>query len=348
VITNDFDLIRQVSQVERLVYKLARSTGNLFAVKTRAGLKTKYIHKSQLGELFVECINFNLTQLPRHFPSHQFNPHFELFKQHVSARNLGEIVCWMNRPVSEVDVIKWFDILKGCAKSIHEEANSARFKKAVNAFHHAANKNFRELFQYFVSIVDIQADRPLAVARYDFGYSKDQYWPVVETAVQYADVKKHWDEMMKSLNKKLPSDCLAGYAWRLTSSRDNSYNFHLVTFTDKSKVPEGISIERIAFDLWGELTGGKGLAFNCNLFKAASNSAFHEEYKSCGIGMSNDYAVREELKQVAFYMTQPDYLVRFVTPDKGRTFGKGVLPKLIVSEQAVEGTTSSKSKKEGN
>lgn len=326
IITNEFDYIWQVREIERLEIKLAQSTGNLFSVKTVKPFNRTYINPTKLGEMFIACLNFDLNEIRKHFPNHQFNPHLDLFERHVLARNLKEIVWLITPPVNE-DVVKWCDVLIGCAKSIQDEANKTRFKKVVNAFHHAANKNYRELRHYFVNLVDAYADIPLEVSRYDFGFQKDQFWPVVETVVQYSDAKKHWGIFMRAINKELPPDCLAGYAWRLTSSRDNSFNFHFVAFTDKSKMPDGINIERIFFDQWQRITDDKGLAFNCKYFGAGFNHAFNEEYKSCGIGLINNSAIREELEQVAFYMTQPDYHIRFVAPGKGRTFGKGVLPK---------------------
>jgi hypothetical protein len=341
-ISNEIDYIWQVREIECLTSKLAGSTEDLFAVKTRKPFNRAYVHQNKLGKQFVTCLGFDTNEIRKHFPSHQLNPHVELYERHVSDPRLEEIGRLINHPVGNEDLNKWCDILNGCAKSIQEEAKSPLFKKAVNDFHHTANKNYRELHKYISDLLAIYTKRPLKVSRYDFGYNKDPSWPDVETVVRYADAKKHWEKMMKSLNKDLPTECLAGYAWRLTSSRDNSFNFHLVTFTDKSKVPEDTSIERIVFDQWDKVTDGKGLAYNCRSFKAGIKNVYNEEFKSCGIGMSNNSTVREGLDLVAFFMTQPDFHIRFVTPDEGRTFGKGVLPKPTVSEQAVEGTTSSK------
>lgn len=325
-ITKEFDYIYQIKEVEGLVSKLAQFSGkNLFTVKKARHFNRNFIQPTKLGKQFLDFLNFDFIEMQNHFPSHQFNPHFDIFKRHAQARNLMGVLPFLHL-LDEREANIWCDVLNGCAKCIGDEAGGASFKKEVNAFHHAANKNYRELREYFSELIKLYPHSLLEVSRFDLAYAKDKLWPSVQLNISLEGAKENFGLLLKLLKKDLPAGCLVGYAWRMASSLNNSINFHVVTFTDKSKMVQEVDLEQLLANLWMKITDGRGIAFNCKNLRNSGNGAY-EEYKCCGIGSSNDPLVREEINQVAFYMTQSDFHIRFVAPGKGRTFGKGVLPK---------------------
>lgn len=338
VVTQEYDLVSQVKFVEEMIVKVTRSSEVMFSVKTRKVLKSKFIQETKLGKLFMIGLGSSIYEIRQHYPLHQFNPYFNLFVQHVEDRHLYEILPWINRPINDDDVYKWCDVLNGCVDSIRKEANSAAFKKTINDYHRVANKNYRELIRYINAQFD-QCARQL-VLRLDLGYMKAQLWPNgVETPMQYEEVKKHWEAMLRYLSKKLPNDCLNGFAWKLEYGLEKSFHYHVLIFLDGSKVREDVTIARLIGEQWANIiTGGKGLYYNCNAFK--------DGYKSCGIGMvaHDNIAAREGLEKAAFYMCKTDYYIKMVAPGNGRTFGKGNMPQPRTSNRGRPRATTKASK----
>jgi hypothetical protein len=336
VITNEWDLAGQVKWIENLISKkIVKSTELLFVVKTNRISKRKYIQATKQGEQFLNQLKASISDIKRHYPLHRFNPYFELFIRNVEDRHLQELA-WMIHALSDDQVVKWVDVLNGCVESIRQEANSLKFKNTINEYHRLANKNFKELMKYISALFGHGQNSRLLVLRIDLGYLKEHLWPVgKETAVQYADVKKHWGIFLRYLKTKLPSDCMRGFCWKLEYGLEKSFHFHVMIFLDGSKVREDVTIARLIGEHWSTtVTNGKGLYYNCNAHK--------EGYKSCGIGMvkHDDATLREGLEKAALYMTKIDYYIQMVAPGNGRTFGKGNMPMPKTSNRGRPRTTA--------
>jgi hypothetical protein len=120
-----------------------------------------------------------------------------------------------------------------------------------------------------------------------------------------------------------------GYAWKMEYGLDKGFHFHILFFFDGSQVHKDIIIARMIGEHWEkDITGGKGLYYNCNAFKAD-----YEE--NLGIGMINhfDTELRENLiNEAAVYLIKTDLYSRVIIRERegkkvkmgnARTFSRG-------------------------
>lgn len=92
-------------------------------------------------------------------------------------------------------------------------------------------------------------------------------------------------------------------------------------FFDGSQVKDDVYLAWEIGQYWEYITNSSGTYWNCNQHK--------DEYSQCGIGMIHysDVEKISYLKQAAAYLIKVDHYVRMLTPDNGRTFGRGeILP----------------------
>jgi hypothetical protein len=318
--THEWDRAGEVKLIEDLVIQVIRSTEVLFSMGAPSHVNKKYIREAIPGRNILLCLKISIPDIKEHYPIHQFNPYVDMFFRHVESRHLDELP-WMLEVLTDDELVKWCGVLNDFIAAIRQEAKNPAFKKTMSEFTRLSNKNFRELRNYINALFE-QHSR-LLVLRIDFGYLKE-YGKRRATAsvVEYGTVKKDWQSLLLYLRRKLPHDCLLGFAWKLEYGLEKSFHYHVLLMLDGSKVREDVTIARLIGDHWNEtITKGKGLYYNCNAFK--------EGYKFCGIGMINhsDMALREGLEKAALYLTKPDYYIKLIAPDDGRTFGKGNMPK---------------------
>lgn len=319
VMTQEMNLVSDIKWMENLTNKVIRSKELPFSVKTDKRSKRKYIDSTKLGGYILNILKVNIFDIKMHYPLHQFNPYIELHIRNVEDRHLFELP-WIIFTLNDNEVVRWRDVLNGYVDGIRKEGNSQKFKKTMSDYQRLANKNYRELMIYLKAL--FKRHSRLLVLRLDLGYLKEQCWPVGGGSnVQYDEVKKHWEVLLRYLKTKLPFDCMAGFAWRLEYGLDKNFHYHILILLDGSKVREDVTIARIIGEFWSNtVTKGAGLYYNCNAFK--------NSYKSCGIGMLHheDTESLEGLEKAALYMVKTDYYLKMVAPGKGRTFGKGIMP----------------------
>ena len=96
----------------------------------------------------------------------------------------------------------------------------------------------------------------------------------------------------------------------------------MLFFFDGSKVREDVTLGKGIGDYWrDEVTQGKGVYYNCNARK--------QDYDSCGLGMVSCYDKIKRaalVESVASYLVKPDDLAQLMVPERGRVFGKGLVP----------------------
>ncbi|MFA6921974.1 MAG: inovirus-type Gp2 protein [Gallionella sp.] len=321
VITQEMSLIDEIRMNERFSRRLIRTKEALFSVKINKWTKRKYIDSTKMGGWFLSELRMSVSAIRQHYPMHSLNPFVELFIRSVEDRRLFELV-FNIQSLTDDEVVKWVDVLNGCADSIRKEGNSSKFKKTMNDYQRLSNKNYRELLTYINALFNRYSR--LLVIRLDFGYMKEHLWPVVgESVVQYEAVKKHWEVLLRYMKTKLPTDCMVGFCWKLEYGLDKSFHYHVLIFLDGSKVREDVTIARMIGEHWSStITKGQGLYYNCNAYK--------DGYKACGIGMVNhdDAVLRSGLEKAALYMTKTDYYIKMKGIAGGRAFGKGIMPEL--------------------
>lgn len=109
--------------------------------------------------------------------------------------------------------------------------------------------------------------------------------------------------------------------WSLEYGSERGFHYHVFLFFDGSKVRDDVYLAWEIGQYWESLTKSCGSYWNCNQHK--------DEYSQCGIGEVHfsDVEKIQYLKQAAAYLVKVDHYVRILTPDNGRTFGRGeILP----------------------
>lgn len=323
VMDGSWDNAWKVSEIDKLTSLLINTKNALFTIKDKKPAHcNRYVEVKTTvkGQTLLMLLKMGKDDLKYYFPMHQFNPYVELFLRKATERRLFGLP-WHLNILNDDETIGALDSLNGMVEDIRREGRSAAFKNRLKTFVRTSNKNYRELRRYIQAHFDRYAR--LAIVRLDFGYLKKYHTAANgEIPITYEDVKQHWAALLKYLRSKLPVRGFEGFAYKLEYGLEKGFHLHVMLIFDASKVREDVTIARLVGEVWkNEITTGRGLYFNCNAFKSG--------YKRCGIGIINhdDKWGREGLEAAAFYLTKPDYYVTVMTPDGGRSFGKGNMPK---------------------
>nr|WP_315229328.1 inovirus-type Gp2 protein [uncultured Albidiferax sp.] len=323
ILYEEFFLTGRISEIENITSKIGQSNDELFSVRKSKFNGNNYIHSKNIGRLFLETLKINTLDIKRYYPLHELNPNIDLYIRTVQSTGVDELAR-IYQSGSTDETTRWVALLNGCIGLIRTEAQSYKFKKTLCDFQRSSNKNSRELEKYTNALFE-QHSR-LLVLRVDFSYAKEYCGPPgITGSIQYSDVKTHRENLFKYINSNFSEGVLVGYSWKLEYGLEKSFHYHVILFFDGSKVREDVTIARIIGETWNtKITGGKGLYFNCNSKK--------ENYKSCGIGMlhHSNSEMREGLKKATIYMTKTDYYIKMAAKGLGRTFGKGIMPKLKI------------------
>ncbi len=325
----DVNLVYTLLRVEKISEKLGRKIDKLFnTISTPSGSRIKATTE---GQAVINALR-TIEYLTGRYPFHEFNPYVEVFVSCYKQSNLQYIL-----PDFEIQVNTQQHVvveeLNKFVYAVRSGINDPVFKRKINSFKRVVNKNYASLNQY-ISAQFLNHAR-LLVLRIDFAYQGGGISSFFENnqdippAVSYEEVRQHRDQLITAIKKDLCKESLVGYAWKLEYGLMKGYHTHMIFFLDGSKVREDITIADMIGHHWvNEITGGRGLFYNCNRAK--------HRYKSCGIGMISHHEVDKikGLRLAAQYITKTEYYMQFVitrvapTHVKDRTFGKGIMPKL--------------------
>jgi hypothetical protein len=204
-------------------------------------------------------------------------------------------------------------------EGIKHETKSREFKKKLNNYNRMPIKNFKSLKNYIDGLFAVYAR--LLVVRVDLSYGlKDRLSITEEEAYEeYLQAKKDRESLFYNIRSNELFKHLVGYAWKMEYGLDKGFHFHILFFFDGSQVHKDIIIARMIGEHWEkDITGGKGLYYNCNAFKA--------DYKeNLGIGMINhfDMELRENLiNEAAAYLVKTDLYSRVIIRDQAGKKGK--------------------------
>lgn len=318
---SDYDTIIRLMKLYKVLAKVVRLNTPLFRWKPgRVPLRLFGIRScaegrvlpTTLGKALLQYANEHMEGNRRQFPKHEFHPLIELFGRHV--RRLDSYV---GIPTEEA-----------CAK-LNECVEAMRSEARTKAFQNRRDRHLRasrEATQGLRALVDELFRRwsRILVVRLDLSYRIDATMftarPVKDliNRVSEQEACEHRDEFIRFVKKKYRVP-LPTYAWKEELGLFTSYHFHVLLFFDGSVAYDGFSVGNEIGRHWIDtITNGRG--------------RFHNSYASTqwrpGVGIINYYEAGKikALKELVIpYLTKSDYFVRLVA--KGRTFGKGGLPK---------------------
>ena len=326
-INREYDLAILVMQISKFAEQIAKSKGNPFSVVTNRFGGKKIIRCTKFGTRFMLFFNADISGIFRHFPSHQFDPHFMAVIEAMRARNLGNAAPLMH-PMPETEVVRLVNTLNGCIQAIRDIVNSAAFQAGVRNFRRPSDKNTKELTKY-VRKIFCDHERVL-VLRIDLAYCKE--WnrgTFVNTKVSLPETKAHWAKLLNDLDKLLPAASKLGFARKFEFTLLKGYQVRLFLFIDGSLASDDAKLARLVGDAWQseEVTGGRGIYFNWNAKK--------DPDKHLGIGMvGRDDTVRRQALSIAVQsLTKPDLYIKIPMSVGGQLFAKGNTPKPTQSRQ---------------
>lgn len=278
--------------------------------------------------LYWECfryLNFDVHQLRKFFKNQKFNPYVELVINNVIACRNG---VFGGRFPSSLDFrmsdnagkLRIANAVKEIEEKIRAEAHVPEFKKSISGLRDGVNKNARGLNKYIDTLFEIYSK--LLVVRLDLGYRREHAYNVT-----YNSIKRHVDQFLKNRGRVQLFKSMVGYALKIEEGIEKGLHVHMILFFNGSEVRKDEWYADQVGNYWiGNITKGMGVYFNCHRFKS--------RYRGCGIGMivHSDSTMRNHLKNAANYLTKVDYWIRLDIPEVGRTFRRGEIPKLRISE----------------
>ncbi|MGZ5548889.1 MAG: YagK/YfjJ domain-containing protein [Nitrososphaeraceae archaeon] len=316
--TDDYNQAKKLIEVEKLVYEIIESEGEIFYIgKGMLGRKA-VAYKNQ--KIFFDSMCLSKSNYHKEilssFPIHSFNPFVKLFYKNVQDK-LGWDICFTYIKTDD-DAVKMVDILNKFIDSIRQEAKSPQFKSDINNYNRPSNKNYKSLMECIDKLYDKHSR--LMVLRIDFGYKQDNRFPSEKVRNErYLQAVNDREHFFNNMRKNKLFKHMLNYAWKLEYGFEKGFHYHMFFFFDGSKRWKDKYRAKIIGEYWqNTITQGKGLFHNCN--------ANQHNYDYLGIGIINasDTKLREELEMAVLYFTKADSCnVRMIAPNNGRTFGKG-------------------------
>lgn len=309
-------------RIDCLIEKVVNSEDDFFTVikvKNNNGM----LQVSPLGRELMQLLFIEIGELPSLFPHHQFNPYIQLLAEYSERE---EILLWENRNLYAEygNALKAAKDLNNFVDLIRKDLQQACLKKSVNNFERLPRKNHQSLTSYFDDL--FQMNSQLLVLRIDLGYQKiSEDIKKSKSDDVYNKIQQHRTDFLgalgKHLSKQLSENILVGYVWRLNYSLSQSWHYHMVICLNGQSVREGLEISKHIDEHWHSVTKGQGVYHSYNPQQS--------KFRSSGVGLIDrqNVTLRNELKQAALYMTMTDYYSKLITPDKGRTLGRGTVPK---------------------
>jgi hypothetical protein len=331
IITEELTCLQNIKTIDRMMTRLARSSGELFTVASCARSRRLQVRQTELGKEFVLCCGFDLELIKQTYPDNVFSPYFSLFERHIAGSKFAGEKVYPER-VPEFNEL---------VDQIRSEAMADDFTKVLANHERASRKNSKSLEQYLDAMRE--AYSKLLIVRLDLHYGKRYVvpWDRVD-AVSRGVARRHRREFIKHVKKSYPG--LVGYVWKTERGAIKSFHTHLLLIFNGQLLRADETIGMQLGEYWiREITNGKGTYWNCNAKKG--------DYSNLAIGMvhHDDDATWVLLKKIAMYLTKVDAFVKDNAPKKERSFGKGGIPKLMGKRKGrPRGTSSTSDKSESS
>lgn len=323
-------LSKQLSNIGQLTQTIISQPNDPLYIVTDQGNGTLKVQPTELAKSIENMVEHYLYEILEQFPIHGFHPYVSVFIRNAIDCNLMFAVDHQralkktnNLYQIGVDYEVMVDLIfsmRTCIQQILEYTSHAEFKDMIYNAHRASQKNHEGMMRYIDSLFEHYAR--LVVIRLDLHYHEGH------AIISHGDIaKKYWqakyDFRHLLNNAKMNSlfDDMVGYIWSLEYGPERGFHYHVVMFFNSSQVKNDVYRAWEVGQYWEGITPPRGTYWNCNEHK--------DQYPQCGIGIIHysDVEKINYLKQAAAYLIKVDHYVRMLTPDSGRTFGRGeILP----------------------
>ncbi|MDX8128018.1 inovirus-type Gp2 protein [Methylomonas sp. OY6] len=322
-------LSNQLAQISQLTQTIISQPNDPLYIVTDQGNGLLQVQLTQLAISIETLVEQYLYEIKEEFPIHGFHPYVSIFVNNALDCSLRSAI-EHQRSLKKtndlyqmgVDYEVMLDLIirmKTFVTQILEVAGTFEFKAFIYKAHRNANKIHGGMMRYIDSLfehysrlvvirLDLHEDGPI-MSRDDI---EKKYW----------QAKYDFNHLLNNAKMNSLFDDMVGYIWSLEYGPERGYHYHLVLFFDGSQVRDDVYLAWQIGEYWHSIiTNGRGSYWNCNVNK--------EDYHYLGIGMIHysDVEKINNLKQAAAYLIKVDHYVRMLTPDNGRTFGRGeILP----------------------
>lgn len=305
ILTNHLDAITDVTRVVDMVDEVLRTKEELFTIDSKGNRMR--IRQSVLGRRFRECLRIDFDNIASGFPRHRMSPFYIAFEQQTQGlRHLGG-------HLAEDTAVMYND----AADKLRELASKGPLRRALTNLYRCEGDNAQAARDLLQSMREHHS-KVLAI-RLDLGYYSD-FSPecgVRGQGIEFEEVKSHRDAFLKHVRRGPFKGRVAGYVWKMEFGIEKGYHLHVAVFLDGQKVCKDITIGSLLGNTWKEITGGRGIFYNCNQSK--------HRYKQVAVGMlqRGDDEKWAALQNAMRYLTKVDHYIRFQAPRKSKTFGVG-------------------------
>jgi hypothetical protein len=271
--------------------------------------KRTFAKATVLGERILNCLKVDLQLIAQQLPQHRVSPLFTIFKRYASSVWLG------NRSLNLGTV----DVLNEMVDKMRAFAKGEAVPRRLGNLKRAERENARRVKDLLAELRKTGGSK-LLVLRLDLEYYSE-WGPrsgFTGQEISFEEATKHRDRFLEYLRKGPFSEHLKAYIWKLEYGLEKGYHFHWAIFLDGQKVREDITIGDLMGEHWkSAVTDGKGMFFNVNRKKG--------DFTEPGIGMlaRGDDTMWKAAGKALRYLTKVDLYVRFLAPDRSRTFGAG-------------------------
>lgn len=307
LLTTQYDYLDTVGEIVDTMAKVAIGKEKLFFKHSEG--KRVVAKATVLGGRVLNCLKVDLQLLAHQLPQHRVSPLFTIFKRYASS-------VWHGNRVLNLGTV---DVLNQMVDKLRALAKGEAVTRRLGNLKRAERENARRVKDLLAQLRRSGGSK-LLVLRLDLEYYS--VWGPRNAfegqEISFEEATEHRDRFLEYLRKGPFSEHLKAYIWKLEYGLEKGYHFHWAIFLDGQKVREDITIGDLMGEHWkSAVTDGKGMFFNVNRKKG--------DFTEPGIGMlaRGDDTMWKAAGKALRYLTKVDLYVRFLAPDRSRTFGAG-------------------------
>lgn len=322
VYSEDYDLIEGVKEILKVSKEIQISSDDrIFFIKKNKKGTRQYVGMTELGGRIFKALGMDMSSALRNFNDFKFHPLISIFINESKDKDVKKFLLLV-KSATGLEAMNLIDLFNGFFKSIKEKVNSEYFKKNIANFERNSIENFRNYNSYIAA--QFARRSRLLFLRIDLGYIESHVEANKHDLKKiYLNLKNDWHKLHVDLTRKILKNNFLGFVWKIEYGIKKTFHIHVLLIINSSNLRSDVAINKIIGDHWNRVvTKNNGYYFNCNAKKNG--------YRFCGIGQvhRDDVEMRRHLRErIGTYLTKPDYVLCLKTPDGGRSFGKGNMPK---------------------
>jgi len=313
-------LINKLHKVAHHTKKIVSARDDAFFVQVNGDLARVISNETgrqlkRLSNVFYDVLPLNeeiLDGKGRSVANNNIYPYMRLMTKRINNDTFSFLMTRLNENMEKGDAERMSRYLNSIVEEARSEAASDGFKKSIDSYNRASNKNYKALVGYVESLFECYSR--MLVLRVDFGYAKEN------SRVGLDVVTEDLNRFLENRRSNGLFERMVGYVWKLEYTRKKGFHYHMVFFFNGAHVREDVVIAKMIGEYWRDVvTKGRGIYYNCNADKG--------HYKRCGIGMMkhDDVEMREGLHDALRYITKSDAYMKLQVGK--RCLGRGERPK---------------------